>query len=627
MMSNEGGSSGAARGESVVDDFGRSCSTCGYCKSRRSSSISHGLWAETLTVDDYQDLLDRGWRRSGCYLYKPEMETTCCPAYTIRLRAKDFIPSKEQLRVSRRMQRYLDGIWDGKTQEPIDKSNNLQSCGGVDESSSLPEESLATKTKQKTKEQEIVNYLSEQLELATHLFVKRGDVPCDIQFLKGFVKKVSQTKKKWFVVGEEDLLYTSNLSFQIAAMLRKTKLDRNEDSLPGSKKQNLDVNGSLSDLSPKNIAEELTDALQRLVRIPALSIRACNGHINFYSAAKEVCSDKENQSVASSYKSSVKHESKGCRVVSEKSQKKKKELEIHLKRSCFDPEEFALYRKYQIQVHNDEPEEVTESSYTRFLIDTPLIFVPPTGDDSVPSCGFGSFHQQYRIDGKLIAVGVIDILPKSVSSKYLFWDPDLAFLSLGKFSALQEIQWVKQNQHQCPSLEYYYLGYYIHSCSKMRYKAAYCPSELLCPLHYEWVLFDIAKPLLDRNKYVVLSDYANAKNVEPLLTEGPRETSDMLFDDLDDGDSNDAFVDRDAIILDSDSQLSEAELCHETNNLASVPTDVGNILLGLNAAPIRYKDLQADLKPDFRNHFENRLSRYFKLVGPRLSERMVYSVI
>ena len=53
----------------------------------------------------FTDLLDRGWRSSGCYLYKPEMETTCCPAYTIRLRAKDFIPSKEQLRVSRRMQR------------------------------------------------------------------------------------------------------------------------------------------------------------------------------------------------------------------------------------------------------------------------------------------------------------------------------------------------------------------------------------------------------------------------------------------------------------------------------------------------------------------------------------------
>lgn len=42
------------------------------------------MWAESLTVADYQALIDRGWRRSGRYLYKPVMEETCCPQYTIR---------------------------------------------------------------------------------------------------------------------------------------------------------------------------------------------------------------------------------------------------------------------------------------------------------------------------------------------------------------------------------------------------------------------------------------------------------------------------------------------------------------------------------------------------------------
>lgn len=53
------------------------------------------------------ELLDRGWRRSGCFLYKPDMERTCCPSYTIRLKASDFIPSKEQVRVCKKMQRYF----------------------------------------------------------------------------------------------------------------------------------------------------------------------------------------------------------------------------------------------------------------------------------------------------------------------------------------------------------------------------------------------------------------------------------------------------------------------------------------------------------------------------------------
>ncbi|KAL5662243.1 hypothetical protein ACJX0J_029368, partial [Zea mays] len=63
--------------------------------------------------------------------------------------------------------------------------------------------------------------------------------------------------------------------------------------------------------------------------------------------------------------------------------------------------------------------------------------------------------------------------------KYLFWDPDHSFLSLGKYTALKEIDWVKKTQEHRPSLQYYYLGYCIHSCNKMRYKAAYQPSELL----------------------------------------------------------------------------------------------------------------------------------------------------
>lgn len=43
-----------------------------------------GMWAHCMTVDDYQDLIDRGWRRSGLYCYKPNNKTTCCPSYTIK---------------------------------------------------------------------------------------------------------------------------------------------------------------------------------------------------------------------------------------------------------------------------------------------------------------------------------------------------------------------------------------------------------------------------------------------------------------------------------------------------------------------------------------------------------------
>lgn len=45
--------------------------------------------AYSLFPEDYQDLIDRGWRRSGTYCYKPTNDKTCCPCYTIKYE-KDF---------------------------------------------------------------------------------------------------------------------------------------------------------------------------------------------------------------------------------------------------------------------------------------------------------------------------------------------------------------------------------------------------------------------------------------------------------------------------------------------------------------------------------------------------------
>lgn len=71
---------------------------------------------------------------------------------------------------------------------------------------------------------------------------------------------------------------------------------------------------------------------------------------------------------------------------------------------------------YPLKIANDFQEEYTETG---------------------PASGYGSFHQQYWLDGKLIAVGVIDILPKCVSSVYFFYDPLYMNLTLGTYGALR----------------------------------------------------------------------------------------------------------------------------------------------------------------------------------------------
>ena len=143
----------------------------------------------------------------------------------------------------------------------------------------------------------------------------------------------------------------------------------------------------------------------------------------------------------------------------------KNKLEIRLVRS-FPPsnefkmslnEEHEVYTKYQTRIHKEKPSECSLPQFKRFLCDSPL---EPTSYKGPLSCldpkifsnehkngsrlggdysciGYGSFHQQYILNGKIIGVGVIDILNNCVSSVYFFYDPDYQFLNLGTYSALR----------------------------------------------------------------------------------------------------------------------------------------------------------------------------------------------
>ncbi|XP_048139882.1 arginyl-tRNA--protein transferase 2 isoform X2 [Rhodamnia argentea] len=555
-----GGGGGGGRGETVVVDYGRRRSSCGYCRSPIGSSVSHGLWAQSLTVDDYQDLLDRGWRRSGSFLYKPDMSSTCCPSYTIRLKAADFSPSKEQNRVCRRMERFLDGTLNTgakyELSEDLSTSKVTCDCECHGRSSLATVEPSVGKEGDKNEPEQFMYYLSDAIDKAVHTCIESEMFPANLQLPKASVKGVSPTKKKKLVKGLENLLYTSNIAFQLAAAIKRARSEE-KDEKQSKFSGNLAKDQLPSELLPQTIGEKLAQSLSEMGEISGLLIQACDGHLNFYSIAEHTSADKAGQEKCLSKESSARSGNKRRCLVRCCSccAGKRRKLEILLKRSTFEPEEFELYRRYQLKVHNDNPDHVTESAYRRFLVDTPLVFVPPSGDGLVPPCGFGSFHQTYVIDGRLVAVGVVDILPKCLSSKYLFWDPDFAFLSLGKYSALQEISWVKENRVHCPSLQYYYLGYYIHSCSKMRYKAAYHPSELLCPLRYQWVPFNVAKPLLDRSKYVVLSDYKD-QDEKPLLPPVSDCISEHQPDESEHKDLNDLLVE-DEGMFDLDDEESD----------------------------------------------------------------------
>ena len=69
---------------------------CGYCggKKENPGSATWGLGSSRLSVVDYQKMMDRGFRRCGTYIYKYDLEKSCCQPYTIRLNVNEFTISQ-----------------------------------------------------------------------------------------------------------------------------------------------------------------------------------------------------------------------------------------------------------------------------------------------------------------------------------------------------------------------------------------------------------------------------------------------------------------------------------------------------------------------------------------------------
>lgn len=165
--------------------------------------------------------------------------------------------------------------------------------------------------------------------------------------------------------------------------------------------------------------------------------------------------------------------------------------------ASFTEEKYALFKRYQMEVHSEPESKVSVKGFTRFLVDTPLE-LEPTGTSGV---SYGSHHALYRLNGTLIAFAVLDLLPQAVSSVYFVWNPDWSGMSLGKLSALREIEMVRDFERKGlweVGKGRYMMGYYIE-VPKMRYKADYQPSFLLDPttnVYYPW---EHCKPLIDQS--------------------------------------------------------------------------------------------------------------------------------
>ncbi|KAJ5478768.1 hypothetical protein N7530_004277 [Penicillium desertorum] len=176
-------------------------------------------------------------------------------------------------------------------------------------------------------------------------------------------------------------------------------------------------------------------------------------------------------------------------------------FEVTIEGDSVSQAKFQLFLKYQTAIHKEDVSHWKPKDFQRFLCSGIKRTPNPLTATNASEKKLGSWHQCYRLDGELIAVAVLDLVPSGVSSVYVFYDPAYEQWEIGKLSAMREIAFAIENQYM-----YYYMGYYIHSCQKMRYKANFRPQYILDPESGDWDPLDgEMTEKLNSRSYVSLS--------------------------------------------------------------------------------------------------------------------------
>ena len=120
-------------------------------------------------------------------------------------------------------------------------------------------------------------------------------------------------------------------------------------------------------------------------------------------------------------------------------------------------EYYDLYQRYQRARHKDGGMDNDDrESYQNFLLKSHV----------------DSLLVEFREQGVLRMVSVIDLLSDGLSSVYTFYEPDLLHARLGVYNVLWQIELCRKLD-----LDFVYLGYWIKHSRKMAYKTQYQPAQ------------------------------------------------------------------------------------------------------------------------------------------------------
>jgi arginine-tRNA-protein transferase len=140
------------------------------------------------------------------------------------------------------------------------------------------------------------------------------------------------------------------------------------------------------------------------------------------------------------------------------------DLQVLIRDNVADDESYALYDRYIRARHADGDMYPPDRGQFESFLNNPW------------DC---TEYVEFRLEGRLLAVAVVDAMLDGLSAIYTFYDPREESRSLGRFAILWQIERCRELQ-----LPYVYLGYWIRNCRKMAYKADYQPLEAL--INNQW---------------------------------------------------------------------------------------------------------------------------------------------